>query len=65
MIDPTEHERAAMIAALIPLGEIVTEIGMDKPLADYTREEVLPLIEVVVTAYQDHLRELDGAEVPF
>ena len=65
MIDPTELERAAMAAALIPLGEIVAEIGMDKPLADYTREEVLTLIEVVVTAYQDHLREADTPEAPF
>ena len=28
---------------------------MDRPLADYSREEVLTLIEVVVTAFQDHL----------
>ena len=43
-----------MAAALGPLGEYVG-IGMDRPLADYSREEVLTLIEVVVTAFQDHL----------
>ena len=42
-------------AALGPLGEYVASIGMDRPLADYSREEVLTLIEVVVTAFQDHL----------
>jgi hypothetical protein len=31
------------------------EIGMGRPLADYTREEVLTLIDVVVTAYQEHM----------
>lgn len=56
MIDPTPNEQAAMRAALIPLGEIVGEIGMHKPLAEYSKEQVLMLIEVVVTAYQDHLR---------
>ena len=68
MVDPTEMEQAAMAAALIPLGEIVAGIGMNKPLADYTRDEVLTLIEVVVTAFQDHMREMDrpdDQEAPF
>ena len=51
MVDPTELEQAAMAAALGPLGEYVGNIGMDRPLADYSREEVLTLIEVVVTAF--------------
>ncbi len=55
MVDPTELEQAAMAAALGPLGEYVASIGMDRPLSDYSRQEVLSLIEVVVTAYQDHL----------
>ena len=57
MIDPTELERAAMQAALAPLGDYVASIGMERPLADYSRAEVLTLIEVVVTAYQDHMVE--------
>ena len=55
MIDKTPLEQQALVAVLRPLGEIVTEIGMDKPLSAYTREEVLILIEVVVDAYQKHL----------
>ena len=55
VVDPTELEQAAMAAALGPLGEYVASIGMDRPLADYSRDEVLTLIEVVVTAFQDHL----------
>ena len=57
MIDATETERAAMAAALHPLGEIVAEVGLEKPLADYTREQILTLVEVVVDAYHEHLVE--------
>lgn len=57
MIDPTAQEKAAMEAVLKPLGEYVGSIGMHRALADYTREEALTLIEVAVTAYQDHLRD--------
>jgi hypothetical protein len=57
MIDPSDMELAAMRACLPPLGEYVGSIGMERPLADYTREEVLILIDVVVTAYQDQMIE--------
>jgi len=30
---------------------------MDRPLSNYSREEVLCLIEVAVTAYQDSMRQ--------
>jgi hypothetical protein len=53
MIDPSDMELAAMRACLSPLGEYVGSIGMQRPLADYSRDEVLMLIDVVVTAYQD------------
>lgn len=55
MIDPSDLERQAMRACLAPLGEYVASIGMERPLADYRREEVLMLIEVVVTAYQEYM----------
>lgn len=55
MVDPTELELAAMHACLGPLGECVAAIGMDRPLADCSRDEVLALIEVVVDAYQAHM----------
>ena len=55
MIDPTEMEVAAMRSCLTPLGEYVGEIGMGRPLADYSREEVMTLVDVVVSAYQAHM----------
>lgn len=55
MIDPSDMELAAMRACLAPLGEYVGSIGMQRPLADYSKDEVLMLIDVVVTAYQEHM----------
>ncbi len=55
MLDATDLEIAAMRAALAPLGDYVASIGMERPLADYRKEEVLQLVEVVVDAYQAHM----------
>jgi hypothetical protein len=55
MIDPSDMELAAMRSCLAPLGDYVGSIGMERPLADYSREEVQRLIDVVITAYQAHL----------
>ena len=64
MVDLTDFERAAIQSCLKPLGECVAEIGMDKPLSSYSKEQVLTLIEVIVTAYQDVMRK-GSPEVPF
>jgi hypothetical protein len=55
MIDPSDMEIAAMQSCLGPLGEYVGSIGMQRPLAYYSRDEVLMLIDVVVTRYQDSM----------
>lgn len=55
MIDPTDMEVAAIRSCLSPLGEFVGEMGMERPLANYSREEILTLIDVVVTAYQGYM----------
>jgi len=65
MIDPTRNEKSAMEAVLPHLGEYVASVGMDKPLSAYRREEILQMVEVVLTAYFDHLRELTPDDVPF
>lgn len=64
MTDATDIEKAAMAAALRPLGEYVVSIGMQRPLADYTREEVLTMVEVVITAFQDYFNK-NNDEIPF
>ena len=65
MVDPTENEQAAMVAVLPLLGEYVASVGMDKPLATYSRDEILQLVDVVVSAYFDHLRAITPDDVPF
>ena len=55
VIDPTKQEKEAMQSAIQPLAEYVTEIGIHRALQDYTREEILIMIEVVITGYQDYL----------
>ncbi len=55
MINTTEMENEAISSCLRPLGDYVGIIGMQRPLADFSRQEVLTLIEVVVTAFQAHM----------
>jgi Family of unknown function (DUF6511) len=62
MIDATVTERAAMAAALHPLGEFVAQVGLERPLAEYTREQILTLVEVVVDAFQAHLIEAQARQ---
>ncbi|GAC1405571.1 MAG: hypothetical protein NVSMB6_00320 [Burkholderiaceae bacterium] len=55
MIDPSELELAALQSCLVPLGEYVGAIGMDRPLADYSKREVQGLIETIVSTYQEYM----------
>ena len=63
MTDATELERAAMAATLAPLGEYVGSIDMNRPMADYSKQEVLTLVEVIITAYQHYFNTHD--DIPF
>ena len=65
VIDPTHNEKAAMEALLPSLGEYVASLGIDRPLAAYTREEILGLVDVVLSTYFERLRELTPIDVPF
>ena len=57
MIDPSDMERAAMGSCLLPLWDFIEKSGSTRPLASYSKEEVLALVEVVVTAYQQYMIE--------
>ncbi|QQR69215.1 MAG: hypothetical protein IPI58_00580 [Alphaproteobacteria bacterium] len=65
MMDPTDIEKRCMERVLKPLGEVVAEIGMDKPLSHYTRAQILTLIEVVVGNYQTYMAENKDTGIPF
>lgn len=55
MIDPSELELAALQSCLAPLGDYVGALGMDRPLADYSKREVQGLIETIISAYQEYM----------
>lgn len=71
MVDPTLAEQAAIRSTMKPIAEIMEEIGWQTGLADLSEQQVLTLIEVTVTGYQNALREYTAAnptvdpEVPF
>ncbi|WP_412057311.1 DUF6511 domain-containing protein [Bartonella sp. DGB2] len=64
MSNLTDFEQVCISKVLRPLGEYVAEIGAGKAFQDLTREQVLTLIEVVVTNYMDELSK-GSDEVPF
>ena len=56
MIDPNEHEAAALRHAGLVGGEYVESLGQTD-LSTWTEKEWATLIDVVVTAFQDNLRD--------
>ena len=71
MIDLTEEEHMAIVAAMRLVAEIMEEIGWETRLMDLTRDQVMTLIEVAVGGFQEALRDIVAAaprtdpEVPF
>jgi len=71
MIDPTLAEQAAIRSTMKPVAEIMEEIGWQTRLADLSEPQVLTLIDVTITSFQNALREYTAAnptvdpEVPF
>jgi hypothetical protein len=61
MIDPTPNEKAAMTHGGTMGGEYLESIGKTN-LAQLSVEEWHTLIEVIVTGYCDHLRDLAGQD---
>jgi hypothetical protein len=61
MIDPTPNERAAMEHGGAMAGEFLDSLGKTD-LAQLSVDEWHALIEVIVTGYCDHLRDLAGQD---
>jgi hypothetical protein len=64
MIDPSEHEVAALEAASPLAGEYLESIGKTD-LATMSEDEWMTLLDVVVTGFQDNLIRLKSSEAPF
>ena len=61
MINPTPNERAAILHGGAMAGEYLDSLGKSD-LALFSSEEWQTLLEVIVTGYCDHLRELAGQD---
>lgn len=64
MIDPNKHETDALLAANISGGAFVETIGKTD-LAGWTEQEWAALIDVIVTSFQDFLRQAYADDPPF
>ena len=64
MIDPNKHEAAALVAASTSGGAYV-ELTGKTDLATWTEQEWSTLIDVIVTSFQDFLREAYADDPPF
>jgi hypothetical protein len=63
MIDPTEHEIAAIEAASEPAGQYIESLGRSD-MATWSRDEWLCFLECVVTGYTDELQRVSGSDKP-
>ncbi len=63
MIDPNKHETNALAAAGISGGAFVEEIGKTD-LASWTEQEWATLVDVIVTSFQDFLRQAYADDPP-
>ena len=61
MIDATPNERAAMEHGGAMAGEYLDSLGKSD-LAQFSLGEWQTLIEVIITGYCDHLRDLAGQD---
>lgn len=64
MIDPTEHEVEAIMAASEPAGQYIEALGRTD-MATWSSDEWLGFLEAVVTGYENRLAELANEGIPF
>ena len=62
MVDPTKQEQAAIRATVKFMAEIMEEIGWRTQLIDLSETQVLTLIEVAVSGFQDAMLATDGTD---
>ena len=64
MIDPNEHEMNALAVVGAEGGSYIESLAKTD-LAQFTAKEWATLVDVIVTAFQDHLRAAYDADPPF
>tara|TARA_R110000765_G_scaffold381861_1_gene473090 strand:+ start:24 stop:200 length:177 start_codon:yes stop_codon:yes gene_type:complete len=53
MIDKSPHEIVALNTAVQRVAEVAREIGFEKPLGEYSKEQIETLIEAAVDGYHE------------
>ena len=61
----TDLEQKAAESVLAPLADYVMAVVMDKGLGDYSKTEIVGLVDTVLESYHQTLQELYKDEVPF
>ena len=58
-------EDIAAEATLPDLGICVAEIGIDKSLSQYSKDEILQVVNTIIKTYNKKLQELYSEDIPF
>ena len=61
----TDLEQKAAESVLAPLADYLMAVGMGKGLGDYSKTEIVGLVDTVLESYHQTLQELYKDEVPF
>ena len=62
---PTPDEIRAIEACLPAVGSYVAKVGMEKPLAEYSRDEICGLVWKSVRAFQIEMATVLDSDIPF
>jgi len=60
-----DAEILAIERTLDDFGKILEEMGLERHVGDWSREEALRMIYVLVSAYQRHMGDLLDSDIPF
>ncbi|MBX2807832.1 MAG: hypothetical protein KTR20_04295 [Cellvibrionaceae bacterium] len=61
----TDLEQQAAESVLAPLADYVVSVGLQKGLGDYSKTEIVGLVDTVLESYHNTLQTLYKDEVPF
>ena len=64
-VNRTDLEQKAAESVLGPLADYVVGVGMDKELGNYSKIEIVGLVDTLLRSYHTTLQELYKDEVPF
>jgi len=65
LMDYQALDKKAREMALDALADFVTDIGYQKAVGHYSRDEITALVDTVIEGYQQAMEKLQAEEVPF